>query len=105
MTGKLLQIDFRMAGPWGDDLVAACTPLAQSIANERGLVWKIWTENKQTGEAGGIYLFEDEASAEAYAAMHTERLAANGGISEIRVRMFDVNAALTKITMDERVAA
>ena len=40
--------------------------LAESIAQEPGLIWKIWTENAATHEAGGIYLFTDRASAEAY---------------------------------------
>lgn len=29
------------------------TDLAHDIANEEGLIWKIWTENEETKEGGG----------------------------------------------------
>ena len=60
----LLQIDFPYPGPWGDEMTAAMRGLAQSIAQEPGLLWKIWTENAERQEAGGIYLFTDPASAQ-----------------------------------------
>ncbi len=55
----ILQVDFPYSGPWGQPMVAAMEGLARSIAEEPGLVWKIWTENEATGEAGGIYMFKD----------------------------------------------
>ncbi|HWR16272.1 MAG TPA: monooxygenase [Terriglobales bacterium] len=93
----LLQIDFPHPGPFGNELTAACTGLAQSIAAESGMLWKIWTENKQAGEAGGIYLFTDEASARKYLAMHEARLAGMG-IKNIRAKVFDVNETLSRMT-------
>jgi hypothetical protein len=32
----------------------------------KGLLWKIWLMNEAEKSAGGIYLFKDEASAQAY---------------------------------------
>ena len=49
---------FPFPGPWGKELTEAVHELARDIANEHGLVWKIWLENRETGHAGGIYLFE-----------------------------------------------
>ena len=92
----LLQIDFPSEGPFGAEMSAAYADLATSISNEPGLLWKIWTENPRTGEAGGIYLFSDQASAEAYLAMHTARLQ-SFGVQNIRGRVFDVNAPLSAI--------
>lgn len=92
----ILQVDFPSQGPWGDEMVNAYQGLAESIAGEPGLLWKIWTENAQTGEAGGVYLFTDRASAEAYLAMHTARLQ-SFGVQSIRGRVFDVNAPLSAI--------
>ena len=61
---SLLQIHFNFpAELMGPALTAAAMPLAESITKEPGFISKIWTENPRTGEAGGIYLFEDEASA------------------------------------------
>ena len=50
----LLQVDFPYQGPWGEDMAQAMQGLAQSIAQEPGLLWKIWTENRDTSEAGAI---------------------------------------------------
>ena len=67
MTYQLVQVLFHYA--------AATTPAAQQAASDRaqriasdvpGLIWKIWTYDPDTSEAGGVYLFADEASAQAY---------------------------------------
>ena len=76
---------------------AALKDLALSIAAEPGFLWKIWTESASSGEAGGVYLFGDRSSAEAYVAKHTARLA-SFGITQPRTRIFDVNPGLSKIT-------
>lgn len=92
----LLQVDFPYRGPWGDAMAAAMTELAQSIAGEPGLLWKFWTENEAAGEAGGIYLFSDRPSAEAYLEMHARRLR-GFGIEPVNGKIFAVNEALSRI--------
>lgn len=92
----ILQVDFPYPGPWGHDMFEAMESLARSIADEPGLVWKIWTMNEAAGEAGGIYLFKDAASAEAYLAMHTARLK-GFGIPQVNGKIFEVHDALSKI--------
>jgi hypothetical protein len=94
---KLLQIDFPFSGPFGDEMAEALKGLAHSITEEPGFIWKIWTENESAREAGGIYLFENEATANAYLDMHTARLK-DLGISEINAKIFDANEDLSKIT-------
>jgi hypothetical protein len=39
--------------------------LGHRMAIVPGLICKVWTENREAGEAGGIYSFEDEASLDA----------------------------------------
>lgn len=95
--GKLLQIDFDFTGPFGEEMTDKLRGLAESIANEPGLIWKIWTENQKDQSAGGIYLFEDEASADSYLKMHSARLK-EVGVKEIRAWIFDVNIPLSAIT-------
>ncbi len=92
----LLQVDFPYQGPWGDEMTAALRGLAESIANEPGLIWKIWTENQAAGEAGGIYLFKEALSAEAYLAMHTARLK-SFGVPRVNGKVFEVNDVLSLI--------
>lgn len=93
---KLLQIDFYTPGPFGAEMSEKLIGLAESIAREPGLIWKIWTENADTGEAGGIYCFEDEANLMAYWRMHEVRIK-EAGITNPRVRIFDVNVPLSRI--------
>lgn len=97
MTTRLLQIDFPYDGPWGEALASACDPLAHDIAGESGLRWKIWTENREHGRAGGIYLFDDEAACTRYLEKHRARLA-GFGIVDIRAEVFEVNGPLSAIT-------
>jgi len=92
----ILQVDFPYSGPWGDEMTKAMKDLARSIAEEPGLIWKIWTENETSGEAGGIYLFKDLPSAEAYLSMHTVRLK-NFGIPHVNGKIFEVNEPLSKL--------
>ena len=92
----LLQVDFPYQGPWGDEMVSAMRGLAESIANEPGLIWKFWTENQATGEAGGIYLFTDLPNAQAYLTMHTQRLK-SFGVPVVNGKVFQVNEALSQI--------
>ena len=93
---KILQVDFDFAGPFGEEMSNMLADLAESINNEPGMIWKIWTENKEDQLAGGIYLFEDEESARAYLKMHSARLK-EMGIKEVRGRIFDVNVPLSVI--------
>ncbi len=92
----ILQIDFPFTGPFAAQMQQAMQSLAQSISQEPGLLWKIWTENADTQEAGGIYLFIDAAAAQAYLKMHSERLTASG-VTGIRAKLFSVNSPLSKI--------
>jgi len=93
---KLLQLHFTFNGPFGQEMADGLKDLAESINHEPGFIWKIWTENKQTQEGGGIYLFESEETALAYLEMHTARLK-NFGVTEVFGKIFDINEPLTKI--------
>lgn len=93
----VLQVDFKMDGPFGEDMAEAFSDLARSISEEKGLLWKIWTENPETNEAGGIYMFETKHAAEQYIEMHSKRLA-EFGITNINAKIFAINSKLTEIT-------
>jgi putative monooxygenase ydhR len=94
---KVLQMDYPFSGPWGSEMAEEYSDLARRIADVPGLICKVWTENRATGEAGGIYLFADETSLDAYLEGKIERMKASG-IDPVRARKFDVNERLTQIT-------
>lgn len=52
----LLQLHFAFNGPFGDAMAEQLKPLAESINQEPGFLWKVWTESEKNHEAGGIYL-------------------------------------------------
>ena len=93
----LMQIDFPHEGPFGDELTAAMSDLAKDIANENGLVFKLWTENKETKEAGGIYVFDNIDDAKRYLEKHTARLE-SFGYTDIKSKIFEINEELSKLS-------
>ena len=92
----ILQVDFKMDGPFGDEMVEAFAELAKSINNEEGFIWKVWMESPETNEAGGIYNFETRETAESYLKMHSKRLT-ESGVTDIKAKIFAVNTKLTLI--------
>ncbi len=93
---KLIQIHFHFNGPFGAQMAAQLKALAESINQEPGFIWKVWTEDAQRQLAGGVYLFADDNSARAYMEKHTARLQAMG-VNEVVCELFDVNEPLTAI--------
>lgn len=96
MSNKLLQIHFNFHGPFGSEMSQQLVELAESINQEPGFIWKIWTENEVNHEAGGIYLFQDQDTALAYVKKHTARLK-HLGVEEVFFKIFDINEPLSKI--------
>ncbi|RXJ56464.1 monooxygenase [Candidatus Marinarcus aquaticus] len=93
----LLQIDFPHQGPFGQEMVQMMSDLAKDIAQEKGLRYKLWTENEQTKEAGGIYLFDNKEEALNYLDKHTKRLE-SFGYSNINSKVFDINEDLSRLS-------
>ena len=60
MSDMLLQLNFKY-NVTRAEYEGAVSPLADQFAAVPGLRWKIWMINETESEAGGIYLFEDEA--------------------------------------------
>jgi Putative mono-oxygenase ydhR len=96
LTALLFRFSF--PGPWGKELTEASHGLASDIANEGGLVWKIWLEDRETRHAGGFYLFEDRSAAERYREKHEQRLSATG-LTGVAANTFSVNTELSAVTM------
>lgn len=93
----LLQIDFPHQGPFGDELTQIMSNLAKEIAQEKGLIFKIWTENEETKEAGGIYVFDNADDADRYLKMHTQRLE-SFGYTDIKSKIFTINEELSTLS-------
>jgi len=90
----LLQVDFPYAGDLGEEFTNSMKDLAKDIANENGLVFKLWTQNQETKEAGGIYVFDNKEDANRYIQKHTVRLN-SFGIEDVRNKLFEINEELS----------
>lgn len=80
----------------GDALSESAKELALSINQEQGFISKVWIENPENEESGGIYLFKDQSSAEDYVAMHSARMK-QMGVEDITVKYFQVNTFLSEL--------
>lgn len=98
MAPQIVQINFRL-NVTTQEFEAAVEPMADPIAAVEGLRWKVWLLNAEAGEGGGIYLFDDAATARAYVdGPIVANLKAAPIISEISIKQFGVVESLTAIT-------
>jgi len=112
---KVLQVNYRFPKPTKeipkeqmDKLMSMAVEGAKHLSTIPGLRWKIYLNNPETGEVGGIYLFEDEASLKAYldGPLMTQRKKGKWGdgkrvvspIKDVTIKQFDVTEELTGIT-------
>ncbi len=99
MGQKILQVNLKFKGLTGSELEQVWLPAARSLADTPGLRWKIWLMNESEHQAGGIYLFDDETSAQAFlTGSVVGALKGDPAISDVRARMFDVMEQHTAIT-------
>ena len=97
-VGKILQIHFQY-DITADEYRGAATSLADTCAQVEGLPWKIWTINEETGAAGGLFLFEDEASRQGYLdGLYAEVIGANAAFHDAVIKKFDVIEDATHVT-------
>lgn len=98
MSKKILQVNFRISVS-RTEYERVCTQVAQPIADTPGLRWKVWLMNEREREAGGIYLFDDDASLQAYlAGPIVAAVKSNPALSNINVKQFDVMEQFTAVT-------
>jgi hypothetical protein len=90
MSARILQINFKFSVSPAE-IAEAFAPLAGDIAKVDGLRWKVWSLNEVEREFGGIYLFDDEASANAFlTGSIVAQLGQHPALSDITAKQFDV---------------
>ena len=95
MSAKILQINYKLNGPRAE-YERENLPYAQPIADLLGLRWKVWIISEAQSEAGGIYLFDDDAAVQAF--MDGPIIAEMKGDPTLSIKAFDVIGELTTIT-------
>lgn len=98
MPQQILQVNLKFSIPRAD-LATAWLGAAQPIADTPGLQWKVWLMNEAENEAGGIYLFESKAAAQAYlGGPIVASLKSSPAISNISAKLFDVLGEHSAVT-------
>ncbi|HTI35610.1 MAG TPA: YdhR family protein [Miltoncostaea sp.] len=92
-------VTFTLSGIDEDGYRAACAEMAPAFAALPGLQAKIWLTEPATGTYGGVYLWDDRASMEAYAVSELfASVAASPAFAGIASRDFGVLEDLTRRT-------
>ena len=96
----ILQINFNLSP---DVPVSEYQKMSDSIAHAfldvPGLKWKIWLLNADAQEAGGIYLFDSQASLDGYLnGPFVARLRAIPFVRNISIKQFEVIPGATAVT-------
>ena len=95
MSAKILQISYKLNGPRAE-YEKENLPYGQPIADLPGLRWKVWIINEAKSEAGGIYLFDNDAAVKAF--VDGPIIAEMKGDPTLSIKAFDVMPELTAIT-------
>ena len=95
-TLKIWDLHMKYDGPITDEFLDESRRLAESIAEEPGVLWKIWTHEADTNHFGSTYLFKDLVHLENYKKMHIERLNSIG-ITDITDHVFDILEDLSRL--------
>ena len=95
-TLKIWDLHMTYDGPVTAEFLAGTRQLAESIAKEPGIIWKIWTVEDGTNHYGSTYLFRTRDDLETYKAMHLKRLEAIG-ITVTDDHIFDIMEDLSDI--------
>jgi Putative mono-oxygenase ydhR len=97
-TYTVLHLRFKLRVP-PDVFLAKSREAATVIASVEGLVWKIWILQQEELEMGGVYLFADRETAEAYLNHPvTQAVRSNPAVASTESQLWDVESSLSALT-------
>ncbi len=98
MSEIMLQLNFNFSVS-KEEYEQAVSPLADKFADVPGLKWKVWILNGEKSEAGGIYMFENQASLDEFlAGPLAKTVTSHPALSDFSVKQFGIMEDITKIT-------
>ncbi|PYX40192.1 MAG: hypothetical protein DMG81_07095 [Acidobacteria bacterium] len=97
-TYTVLHLRFKLRVP-PDVLLAQSQEAATIIASVEGLIWKMWVLQKEEFEMGGMYLFADRGTAEAYLNHPVvQAVCSNPAVVSTQSQLWDVESSLSALT-------
>ena len=97
-TYTVLQMRFKLRVP-PDVFLAHSREAAAIIASVEGLIWKIWILQQEEFEIGGIYLFANRETAEAYLNQPViQAVCSNPAVVSSQSQLWDIESSLSALT-------
>lgn len=97
-TYTVLHLRFKLRVP-PHVLLARSRKAATIIASVEGLIWKIWILQEEKFEMGGVYLFSNRETAEAYLNHPVvQAVCSNPAVVSTQSRLWDVESSLSALT-------
>ena len=97
-TYTVLHMRFKLRVP-PHVLFARNREAATVIASVEGLIWKIWVLQEEEFEIGGMYLFANRETAEAYLNNPVlEAIRSNPAVVSTQSQLWDVESSLSALT-------
>jgi hypothetical protein len=97
-TNTVLHLRFNLRVP-PDVVLAHSREAANIIASVEGLIWKIWIFREEESEMGGMYLFANRESAEAYLKHPViQAVCSNPAVVSHQSQLWDVESSLSALT-------
>ena len=97
-TYTVLHLRFKLRVP-PHGLLTHSREVATTIASVEGLIWKIWVFEEEEFEMGGIYLFANRETAEAY--LHhpvIQAVRSNPAVVSTQSQLWEVESSLSALT-------
>lgn len=97
-TYTILHLRFKLRVP-PDVLLAQSQEAATIIASVEGLIWKVWVLQEKEFEMGGIYLFANRETAEAYLSHPViKAVCGSPAVISTQSQLWDVERSLSALT-------
>jgi hypothetical protein len=97
-TYAVLHLRFKLRVP-PSVLLAHSQDAAAIIARVKGLIWKVWLSQEEELEMGGIYLFDNRETAEAYLNHPIiQAVRNNPAVVSAQSQLWDVEGSLSALT-------
>jgi hypothetical protein len=97
-TYTVLHLRFKLRVP-PDAFLSHSREAATIISSVEGLIWKIWVLREQESETGGIYLFANRETAEAYLNHPViQAVRSNSAVVSSESQLWDVESSLSALT-------
>ena len=94
----VLHLRFKLRVP-PDAMLANSREAATDIASVEGLIWKIWVLQGEEFEMGGMYLFSNRQTAEAYLNHPViQAVRGNPAVVSTESKLWDVESSLSALT-------